>query len=76
MIATNDFPGIYWGKSRSHRVVGVPERALLTALQELYRGRGSTARSICGIKPVEVKAKMHQKCGIFSFEFPLPDETP
>jgi hypothetical protein len=27
VIATNDFPGIYWGKSRSHRVVGVPELA-------------------------------------------------
>ena len=30
MIATDDFPRIYWGKSRSHRVVGVPEPALLT----------------------------------------------
>src|SRR5580704_43963 len=29
MIATDDFPRIYWGKSRSHRVVGVPEPALL-----------------------------------------------
>jgi hypothetical protein len=27
MIATDDFPRIYWGKSRGHRVVGVPERA-------------------------------------------------
>src|SRR5260370_37748882 len=27
VIATDDFPGIYWGKSRSHRVVGVPELA-------------------------------------------------
>jgi hypothetical protein len=31
VIATDDFPRIYRGKSRSHRVVGVPERALLTA---------------------------------------------
>ena len=27
MIATDDFPRIYWGKSRGHRFVGVPERA-------------------------------------------------
>src|SRR5258708_36164421 len=27
MIATDDFPRIYWGKVRGHRVVGVPERA-------------------------------------------------
>ncbi|MGC2532207.1 MAG: hypothetical protein WA424_04615, partial [Candidatus Sulfotelmatobacter sp.] len=27
MIATDDFPRIYWGKSRGHRVVGVPEPA-------------------------------------------------
>src|SRR5512135_3933544 len=40
VIATNDFPRIYRGKSRSHRVVGVPERALLTALQKLFWGRG------------------------------------
>jgi hypothetical protein len=30
MIATDDFPRIYRGKSRGHRVVGVPEPALLT----------------------------------------------
>jgi len=30
VIASNDFPRIYRGKSRGHRVVGVPERALLT----------------------------------------------
>ena len=27
MIASDDFPRIYWGKSRGHRVVGVPEPA-------------------------------------------------
>jgi hypothetical protein len=27
VIASNDFPRIYRGKSRGHRVVGVPERA-------------------------------------------------
>src|SRR5580693_8841493 len=27
MIATDDFPRVYWGKSRGHRVVGVPEPA-------------------------------------------------
>src|ERR1700736_6599380 len=27
VIASYDFPRIYWGKSRGHRVVGVPERA-------------------------------------------------
>jgi predicted hydrolase (HD superfamily) len=27
VIATDDFPRVYWGKSRGHRVVGVPEPA-------------------------------------------------
>src|SRR5579863_4049329 len=31
VIASNDFPRIYRGKSRGHRVVGGPERAFLTS---------------------------------------------
>jgi len=26
-VTTDDFPGIYWGKSRGHSGVGGPERA-------------------------------------------------
>src|ERR1700722_8648971 len=62
MIATDDFPGIYWGKSRSHRVVGVPE--LATPYSQFRNrklgGEIPTARSIWGIRPVEVKVKIEQ----------------
>jgi len=44
VIATDDFPGIYWGKSRGHRVVGVPEPALLTEQPNLKKGRGFGCR--------------------------------
>jgi hypothetical protein len=41
VIAADDFPRIYWGKSRSHRVVGVPEPAtpyIYTSTQLLCNG--------------------------------------
>ena len=57
VIATDDFPGIYWGKSRGHRVVGVPEPALL---EPENWGKVPTAETICGRCPVEVKIKMHE----------------
>ena len=61
MIATDDFPRIYWGKSRGHRVVGVPEPATPYHLRaESYVGGvTSAAVSICGTLPVDVKVKMH-----------------
>src|ERR1700733_9972752 len=43
VIATDDFPRIYWGKSRGHRVVGVPERAT-PYFWNLIWGRGSDCR--------------------------------
>jgi len=49
---------------------------LLTALQELFWGRGSTAGSICGMQPVEVKGKMHKKRDIFDSIVKPADETP
>ncbi len=58
VIATDDFPGIYWGKIRGHRVVGVPEPATPWNLK--IGGEVPTAESICGTRPVEVKVKMHR----------------
>jgi hypothetical protein len=62
VIATDDFPRIYWGKSRGHRVVGVPERAtpLLLPRNLTVGGEVPTAGTICGTRPVDVKVKMHR----------------
>jgi hypothetical protein len=61
MIATDDFPRIYWGKSRGHRVVGVPEPALLTTAAEPDNwGEVFAAVTICGTRAVDVKIKMHR----------------
>jgi hypothetical protein len=60
MIATDDFPRIYWGKSRSHRVVGVPEPATPYKEPELIGGRFQLQGLICGTRPVEVKIKIHK----------------
>jgi predicted hydrolase (HD superfamily) len=61
MIATDDFPRIYRGKSRSHRVVGVPEPATPYYSRRYYvRGVTSAAETICGTSPVDVKVKMHR----------------
>jgi hypothetical protein len=62
MIATDDFPRIYWGKSRGHRVVGVPEPATPEnyatepEIWERFRAQGL----ICGTRPVDVKVKMYE----------------
>src|SRR3984885_11274548 len=60
VIATDDFPRIYWGKSRGHRVVGVPEPATPYFWNLNFGGEVPTAESICGTRPVEVKVKMHK----------------
>jgi hypothetical protein len=44
VIATDDVPRIYWGKSRGHRVVGVPEPATPYFLEPELWGRGSDCR--------------------------------
>ncbi len=62
VIATDDFPGIYWGKSRGHRVVGVPEPATPWNLKNW--GKVPTAETICGTRPVEVKVKMHRTASV------------
>ncbi|HMD47906.1 MAG TPA: hypothetical protein VKG79_02360, partial [Bryobacteraceae bacterium] len=54
------FPRIYWGKSRSHRVVGVPEPATPYYKEPENWGKVPTAGLICGTQPVEVKVKMHK----------------
>ncbi len=65
MIATDDFPRIYRGKSRSHRVVGVPEPALLTAQRSNQKlGEGFIVGLICGTSPVEVKVKMQEAANV------------
>jgi hypothetical protein len=61
--------------------VGVPELATPyslagTLLGERFNCRGSTAGSICGMQPVEVKGKMHKKLDIFGSIVKLADETP
>ena len=60
VIATDDVPRIYWGKSRGHRVVGVPEPATPYFWNLNFGGEVPTAESICGTRPVEVKVKMHK----------------
>src|ERR1700677_3979397 len=60
VIATDDIPRIYWGKSRGHRVVGVPEPATPYFWNLNFGGADRTAESICGTRPVEVKVKMHK----------------
>src|SRR5258708_26324439 len=59
VIATDNFPRIYWGKVRSHRVVGEPELATpySQCRNRKLGGEIPTPRSICGICPVEVKVK-------------------
>ena len=73
MIATDDFPRIYWGKVRGHRVVGVPERATpfteqpKLKLGERFRVQGQSAvqglwksRLKC-MKPRILRAKIEMK---------------
>jgi len=60
MIATDDFPRIYWGKSRGHRVVGVQSGYSLLTIELTTGEEVPTAETICGMKPVEVKVKMHK----------------
>jgi hypothetical protein len=61
MIATDDFPRIYWGKSRSHRVVGVPEPATpYYSQRNQIGGEIPAAEPICGTRPVDVKVKMDE----------------
>jgi hypothetical protein len=60
-IATNDLPRVYRGKSRGHRVVGVPERALLTTSSRVKPGEEILlCASICGTQAVDVKGKMQE----------------
>jgi len=47
VIATDDFPRIYWGKSRGHRVCG-SARAGYPLLLDLIGERFPTANTICG----------------------------
>src|SRR3979411_108719 len=68
VIATNDFPRIYRGKSRSHRVVGVPEQATPGTN---FGGEVPTARSICGNHPVDVKIKIYTNSKSSGCETPL-----
>jgi hypothetical protein len=44
VIASYDFPRIYRGKRRGHRVVGVPERATPYSLTGTNWGTGSDCR--------------------------------
>ena len=61
-IATDDLPRVYRGKSRGHRVVGVPERALLTTNSRVKPGEEILlCASICGRWAVEVKGKMRNE---------------
>jgi hypothetical protein len=61
-ITTDDLPRVYRGKSRSHRVVGVPERALLTTGSRVKPGEEILlCASICGTPPVEVKEKVQKR---------------
>jgi hypothetical protein len=60
VIASNDFPRIYRGKSRGHRVVGGPERAFLTNTGTNFGGRFQVQCPICGHRPVDVKGKMRR----------------
>jgi hypothetical protein len=71
MIATDDFPGIYWGKSRGHRVVGVPERATPFTEQPKLKlgGEISGAGTICGTSPVDVKIKISTAVNIHIGKF-------
>src|SRR3981081_2189659 len=55
VIATNDFPRIYRGKSRSHRVVGETEQ---DNPGTNFGVDVQTARSIFGNLPVDVKIKI------------------
>src|SRR5437660_1665936 len=60
VITANDFPLIYRGKSRGHRVVGVPERAT-PYMEPIYMGeRFRLQLPICGHKPVDVKVKIRK----------------
>ena len=61
VIATDDLPRVYRGKSRSHRVVGVPERALLTTGSRVIPGEEILlCASICGTRAVDVKEKVQK----------------
>jgi len=53
VIASNDFPRIYRGKSRGHRVVGGPERAFLT----------NTGTNVGGTVPSAVPNLRSSACG-------------
>src|SRR5882672_6576886 len=66
MITADDFPRIYWGKSRGHRVVGVPEPAtpLLLTVEPDIGGEVPAAGTICGTRPVDVKVKMHKAANL------------
>src|SRR5208282_6516223 len=55
VIATDDLPRVYRGKSRSHRVVGVPERALLTDHRKGTKTWGRGSNCTANLR--------HQACG-------------